>query len=315
MRVAIIVDIRGWALDHIAQAITRYNPDPTVEIDIFYQEDLPYHAKGRTRELLWEYDVIYPFCEYQAAFIRGAGISDYITTVHMAPFDSGVPPGVIPPFDHYIANIRDAVLGARRVSVISPLLEALWAPHCHVTPVRVGVDTDIFWPEDPAMRRGKPLRVGWVGNPEKSLKRYAMVEKALAGIKGVEFDPILWTPQSGKALRTHPEMADYYRTLDVYVCMSDHEGLPTPGIEAAMCGIPMVATRVGVVSELVVDGLSGFVIDQDPNQLRSKIKWMAGHPDELVLMKQMMASQAMERLDWNKVVDPWINFILGEEAE
>jgi glycosyltransferase involved in cell wall biosynthesis len=317
MRVAAIVDIHGWALDHIANAIKRFNPDPTVTLDILYQDELQRQSKDAVRQMLWEYDVVYPFCEFQAAFLRSMGVSSYITTVHMGPVDGGVPPGVVPAFDRYWAHLGDAVMMAQRVSVISPLLEKLWGPQRRVSSVRVGVDPAIFWPASrlgaASLFPGERLRVGWVGNPEKPYKRFELVQQALAGLdEAVEFVPILWTPTAGPVKFTHPQMADYYRTLDLYVCMSDHEGLPTPGIECSLCGVPIVSVPVGVVSELVIDGANGFVIPQEATALREKVLWAAGHREELEAMKRLMAEHALRLLDWHRVVHSWMDFITGD---
>lgn len=53
--------------------------------------------------------------------------------------------------------------------------------------------------------------------------------------------------------RSHAAMPDFYRSLDVYVCMSTCEGTPNPVLEAASCGCPVVSTPVGIVPQLSLD--------------------------------------------------------------
>lgn len=313
MRVAVIVDIHGWALDHIAHAIKRFNSDPTIEIDILYQDELSRWRPEANRLTLSDYDVVYPLCEYQAAWARRTGISDYITTVHMGPFLTRTLPGELPPFEDYIAPIRDAVLGASRISAISPLLMALWSRDRLHMPRRlvVGVDPIVFYPSPAAPREDARLRVGWVGNPEKPCKRFELITEAVDGLK-IEFDPIVWTPSLGKKLLTHPEMSDYFRSLDLYICMSDHEGLPTPGIEAAMCGVPLVSTNVGVVRELVVEGKTGWVVNQDPTAMRARLKWAMEHREAVAAAKVAMAAHARPILDWRTRAPEWVSFMAGD---
>lgn len=48
-----------------------------------------------------------------------------------------------------------------------------------------------------------------------------------------------------------PQMHEYYRSLDVYLCTALIEGVPMPPLEAMACGIPVVIPRgVGLLDEL-----------------------------------------------------------------
>jgi len=47
---------------------------------------------------------------------------------------------------------------------------------------------------------------------------------------------------------------------DVVVLPSDTEGQPRVAIEAGLSGLPVVATRVGGLAEIVEDGSTGFLV-------------------------------------------------------
>jgi mannosyltransferase len=59
------------------------------------------------------------------------------------------------------------------------------------------------------------------------------------------------------------EMPDWYKALDLYVAPQRWEGFGLTPLEAMSCGVPVVATKVGAFEELVVDGMTGQLIDAD----------------------------------------------------
>lgn len=56
------------------------------------------------------------------------------------------------------------------------------------------------------------------------------------------------------------EMVDLYNAADVALCTSENDLMPFTLIEASACGRPCVASDVGAVRDIVVDGTTGSVI-------------------------------------------------------
>jgi glycosyltransferase involved in cell wall biosynthesis len=50
---------------------------------------------------------------------------------------------------------------------------------------------------------------------------------------------------------------------DVLLLTSSTEGMPGVVLEAGLCGLPVVATNVGMVDEMVLNGSTGFVVESD----------------------------------------------------
>jgi glycosyltransferase involved in cell wall biosynthesis len=65
----------------------------------------------------------------------------------------------------------------------------------------------------------------------------------------------------------------FIQAFDILALSSLSEGMPNVVLEAMACAKPVVATRVGGVPELVVDGLTGSLVDAaNPEQLSSALK-------------------------------------------
>lgn len=66
---------------------------------------------------------------------------------------------------------------------------------------------------------------------------------------------------------------------DVFVLPSRYEGLPTAVVEAMICGIPVVATAVNAVPDLVVPGETGLLVPPArPALLASAIRYLLDFP-------------------------------------
>jgi glycosyltransferase involved in cell wall biosynthesis len=59
---------------------------------------------------------------------------------------------------------------------------------------------------------------------------------------------------------SQPEVWDLLRRLNVFVLASEDEGMPMAVLEAMAAGLPVVATPVGGIPELVKHGVSGLLV-------------------------------------------------------
>jgi glycosyltransferase involved in cell wall biosynthesis len=63
-------------------------------------------------------------------------------------------------------------------------------------------------------------------------------------------------------------LADELRASTVFLMTSLWEGFPRMAVEALACGVPLVTTNVGELSDLVHGGVSGFVSEtREPTEL------------------------------------------------
>jgi glycosyltransferase involved in cell wall biosynthesis len=67
-----------------------------------------------------------------------------------------------------------------------------------------------------------------------------------------------------------------FRAADLLVYPSYYEGMPMAVLEAMACALPIVATRVGGLPDLVVDGVNGLLVEPgNPQQLAAAIRRLA----------------------------------------
>jgi glycosyltransferase involved in cell wall biosynthesis len=61
-----------------------------------------------------------------------------------------------------------------------------------------------------------------------------------------------------------------------------YEGMPRTIIEAFACGVPVIASRLGAMQEIVEDGRTGLHFTPgDPEDLAAKVEWAWTHPNEM----------------------------------
>ncbi len=73
----------------------------------------------------------------------------------------------------------------------------------------------------------------------------------------------------------------YLSAFDIFVLPSIKEGLPYVLLEAGLAGLPLVATAVGGVSEVITDMESGIVIKPfQEKEIRSALQFLAENPEK-----------------------------------
>lgn len=143
-----------------------------------------------------------------------------------------------------------------------------------------------------------PLRIGLVGRlaPEKGvdvflhaaailLRQYPELRFAVAG-EGPE-RPALEASLRALGLTkrvtlagSQKDMPEFYAGLDILVSASRQEGLPVALLEGVASGLPVVATRVGAVPEVVESELTGLLVDPgSPEGLAGAISRLVAAPE------------------------------------
>ncbi|HSS59979.1 MAG TPA: glycosyltransferase family 4 protein [Candidatus Limnocylindrales bacterium] len=159
-------------------------------------------------------------------------------------------------------------------------------PHkIHVIPP--GVDLDLFQPSSSERRPG-PVRVLFVGG-DFARKGGQDLLAAMTMLDGAELDVVtseqgIEIPE-GVRCRIHRGLAPQseallrlYAEADIFALPSRSDCLPQALAEAAASGLPMVATRVGAMPEIVADGVNGLLVESaSPQSLASGLRTLIGN--------------------------------------
>jgi len=99
-------------------------------------------------------------------------------------------------------------------------------------------------------------------------------------------------------------VARFYDAMDVLLLTSVNEGTPVSVIEALAAGRPVVATRVGGVSDVVRDGVDGFLAEvADVESLAARLAELAGDPELRTRMGNAGQAHVVDRYAVERLVD------------
>jgi glycosyltransferase involved in cell wall biosynthesis len=242
----------------------------------------------------------FPFHQFQSAARRRAYVSmerrlgrmtDVALCVGNAVAAEAVRRELVPP--ERVAVIGVAVDGpdrlrasmsARRPEARRRARAALGLPEDAVVVGAVGRLTYQKAPEDfvtAILRLGRPDVIGvWVGGGELGDQVARRVRDLPPGARVI---------LAGE--RT--DVLDVLPGFDVFALPSRYEGLPTAIVEAMICGVPVVATAVNAVPDLVVPGVTGMLVaPRRPVQLAAAIRFLLDSPEAA----DRMATSARARL-------------------
>jgi D-inositol-3-phosphate glycosyltransferase len=182
-----------------------------------------------------------------------------------------------------VAQVADAIIALTREEA-EALADLAGVAPGKITVVPVGVDTTLFTPDGPTLARGTRPRLVTVSRLVER-KGVRTVIEALAFLPDCELliaggpdpgyvstDPVIRTLRSHAHLHgvldrirflgrvPHSTIPALLRSADAFVTAPYYEPFGTAALEAAACGVPVVATAVGGLREHVVDGVTGYLI-------------------------------------------------------
>lgn len=99
---------------------------------------------------------------------------------------------------------------------------------------------------------------------------------------------------------SHSEIADYYRDAEIFINASLWESFGIPVAEAMACGLPVIASRVGGIPEIVEDGVSGLLFEPaDADSLKKAIVLLLDNKELSLSIGKAGQKRVQERFNWD----------------
>jgi len=141
------------------------------------------------------------------------------------------------------------------------------------------------------------LRLVIVGDPAQSADNLPALAAELGIAERVHF----------AGVRPHADLPAFYQLADVYVHTSSYEGVPRVLIEAGAAGRPVVALRAVGVAEVVIDGVTGVLVDgADPARLAQAITALLADPERRARLGAAAQTRCLIHFDADGYPARWV---------
>lgn len=317
LKVLLVPDYLAWVLGTWAKQIARVGTRH--DYYFFPQQMFPYYQK-EWDSLVERVDVIHVLNDFD---FEKTTFPDTIPSVgsihHVTDWEPLIP----------IAQKCDRIMAV--AGEWKDFLLEKGIPGDRISLFNNGVDTSIFYPLPDKMEARRQLGItsdtpligysakytsntdGRKGIPVllKALKRLSETERKLGiVITGPGWDNVVKEIKSYgiSEVYYYPFLPDRmmpvcYNALDLYVVTSQVEGGPVPVINCMACGVPVVATPVGIVIDYIRDGANGMVVPKEDAEATAKaIARLLENPE----LRHKIAKKGLEtvanHLTWDKTL-------------
>jgi glycosyltransferase involved in cell wall biosynthesis len=194
--------------------------------------------------------------------------------------------------------LRDARLVIAASNALADGARALGAARVEVIPSGVDLPREVG-------AEAMPPEVLFAGrlSPEKGVLELVEAARGLNLVVAGD-GPLRSRVPQARGFVAHAALQRLYGRAAVVVCPSRREGFGVACLEAMAHGRPVVATGVGGLRDLVVDGETGLVVPpRDPAALRGALERLLADPPLRRSLGAAGRRRAQERFSWDVVTD------------
>lgn len=99
------------------------------------------------------------------------------------------------------------------------------------------------------------------------------------------------------------DIKDFLQKLDIFVLPSRWEGFGIVLLEAGLAGLPVIASRVDGIAEIIKDGEDGLLFEPgDHSELADKISFLMNNESECARLGRNLQKKVIENFDIKKIV-------------
>lgn len=98
------------------------------------------------------------------------------------------------------------------------------------------------------------------------------------------------------------QLVECYNRACLFVYAPHNEPFGLTPLEAMACGRTVVGVAEGGVKETIVDGVTGRLVERNPDQMAQAIEWFLSHPDERREFERRAAQNTQQNWAWEEAV-------------
>lgn len=156
----------------------------------------------------------------------------------------------------------------------------------------IGINTSYFTPSK--IKRDVDLL--YIGSRE-FVDGYSLFNKALSKINpDIRVREVL----SEKEWLSDNQLRNLYRKSKILVATAFREPLGLVPLEAMACGMTVVAVNEGAHKETVINGKTGFIVENDSNKIANRIDWLLHNPKIIEKMGKQARDYTERTWNWEK---------------
>jgi glycosyltransferase involved in cell wall biosynthesis len=108
----------------------------------------------------------------------------------------------------------------------------------------------------------------------------------------------------------HAQIAEHFRRACIFVLPSRQEAFPLALLEAGCFGLPVIASRVGGIPELVDDRMTGLLVTPDqPDDLAGALRSLLDDPSKGEAMGRALQLRVTREFTWTRAHDQYVRLV------